>query len=118
MKTQATSTSDTTPAQTPAIAPPDDTSAASPSFGSSAARPKAKSAKAKVATPKPDKPVDSRLIKLLPKNDDTKYAAEGSKREARFKLYRDSMTVSDYLAAGGRLRDVARDQKAGRISVK
>lgn len=42
---------------------------------------------------------------------------EGTKRAARFALYRDGMTVADYIAAGGRRKDVRVDIVAGNISV-
>ena len=66
----------------------------------------------------PDKPTGPRTIKLLPLTDDAKRPTPGSKREHRFSLYRDGITVDDYVKAGGRRHDVERDAKAGRISVK
>jgi hypothetical protein len=68
-------------------------------------------------TPTSDKPVDPRTIKLLPLAADAKRAKPGSKREHRFSLYRDGITIDEYVQAGGRRHDVARDAQAGRISV-
>jgi hypothetical protein len=65
----------------------------------------------------PAKSADPRTIKLLPLVADARRPTPGSKREQRFSLYRDGMTVADYVKAGGRRHDVERDAKAGRITV-
>jgi hypothetical protein len=74
-------------------------------------------APAATPTPTPDKPVDPRKIKLVPLPADAKRPKPGSKREQRFTIYRDGMTVDEYVKAGGRKRDIERDAQAGRISL-
>ena len=110
-----TSTVDTTPTtlpQTPATTP-----VSTPPANAKASRAKPATTPSKPAAAAPAKPIDARTIKLLPVNAETKLAKPGSKREARFALYRDGMSVDQYVEAGGRRRDVERDVKAGRISV-
>lgn len=58
----------------------------------------------KAKTPKKEPVADKRVITLLVKENPKR---PGSKAHARFELYKNGMTVEQFLAAGGTLSDVA-----------
>ena len=71
-----------------------------------------------VAAPKAEKP--SKAGKDLSAQKITLISKENPKRGGaaeRFKLYKSGMTVAEYIAAGGKVQDVAWDSKKGYIKV-
>jgi hypothetical protein len=55
-----------------------------------------------------------RIYKLVAANP----KREGAATHAMFELYRDGMTVGDYVAAGGRRRELNWDVRNGWVSVR
>jgi len=61
------------------------------------------------------KHADDQIVRLLVEENPKKV---GSKSHARFALYRDGMSVGDFLKAGGRRADLIWDQRKGFVKIE